>query len=379
MAALASDANELPPRKMITAGGADDAAHDHDSSSFPTPAASSSLNPKPNNKPALPWKTRIAIALLSHVTDFARRSDGSINRRLLHFLDFTSPPTPSTRRGHVSSSDITVDPARHLWFRLFSPSSPGPLPVIFFFHGGGFAFLSPASSAYDAVCRRLSRELPAIIISVNYRLSPEHRFPAQYDDGFDVLRYVDEHPYELPQKADLGRCFLAGDSAGANIAHHVAVRVCKSSSSSCCFEAVRIRGLISIQPFFGGEERTEAEIRLRNAPVVSVERTDLCWKGFLPEGEDRDHWAANVSGPKAVDIAGVEGFPAVLLFVAGFDPLRDWQKRYYEWLKRSGKEAEMVEYPNSIHAFYVFPELPESAQLVSEMKNFVDRKIKSSF
>ncbi|KAK4785437.1 hypothetical protein SAY86_002126 [Trapa natans] len=328
---------------------------------------------KPKLKLSLPWKTRIAVSFLSFISNTVRRRDGTINRRLLRFFDFTSPAKPSPVRG-ISSSDVTVDPSRNLWFRLFSPSpavSPSgmPLPVIFFFHGGGFTFLSPAYFVYDAVCRRLARKLPAIIVSVNYRLSPEHRFPSQYDDGFDVLRYVDGHPSELPQEADLGRCFLAGDSAGANIAHHVAVRASNSS-----FEAVRIRGIISIQPFFGGEERTEAEIRMPVAPVVTVDWTDWCWKAFLPEGEDRDHWAANVSGPNAVEVAGLERFPAVLLFTAGFDPLRDWQKRYYEWLRRSGKEAELVEYPNTIHTFYLFPELPESGQMISEVTDFVARR-----
>lgn len=337
---------------------------DEAADSFPTPAI-----PKP--KLSLPWKTRIAISVLSLVTGAVRRSDGTVNRRLFRFLDFTSPAVPSPTRG-VSSSDVTVDPARNLWFRLFSPSpaiSGRSLPVIFFFHGGGFVFLSPASRAYDAACRRLARKLPAVIVSVNYRLSPEHRFPSQYDDGFDVLRYVDGHPSELPQAGDLGRCFLAGDSAGANIAHHVAVRACKSS-----FKAVRIRGMLSIQPFLGGQERTEAEVRMPIAPIVSVEGTDWCWKVFLPEGEDRNHWAVNVSGPNAVEIAGLEGFPAVLLFVAGFDPLRDWQKKYYEWLKRSGKEAYLVDYPNTIHAFYLFPELPEYAQFISEVIDFIARK-----
>ncbi|KAK4780289.1 hypothetical protein SAY87_016395 [Trapa incisa] len=324
---------------------------------------------------SLPWKTRIVLFFISLVTDYTRRSDGTVNRLLLRLLDFRFPAIQSLTPHISSTTDVTLDPARNLWFRLFYPSSiptGEPLRVIFFFHGGGFTFLGPDSLGYDIVCRRFARKLSAVVVSVNYRLSPEHRFPSQYDDAFDVIRYIDQHPSELPFSADLGRCFLAGDSAGGNIAHHVAVRACKSS-----FEAVKIRGIISIQPFFGGEERTPAEIQMPIAPIVSVERTDWCWKVFLPEGEDRDHWAANVSGPNAVEITGLEGFPAVILFVAGFDPLRDWQKRYYEWLKRSGKEADLVEYPNTIHAFYMFPELPESAQIFSEISDFVSRKAKA--
>ncbi|KAF8037848.1 hypothetical protein BT93_B0633 [Corymbia citriodora subsp. variegata] len=330
--------------------------------------------PAKPTSPEMPWKTRIAVSLISRVTDLCCRSDGTLNRRLLGFLELKSTPNPIPVRG-VSSSDVTVDPSRHLWFRLFTPSSapsaPASLPVLVFFHGGGFCFLSAASSAYDAVCRRFARKLPAVVVSVNYRLAPEHRFPSQYDDGFDVLRFLDENPSALPPFADVSRCFLAGDSAGANIAHHVAVRACQSERK---LARVRLAGLVVIQPYFGGTERTESEIRLTEAPFVSVPRTDWCWKALLPEGADRDHGAANVSGPNAVDMAGLEGFPATVVVVGGFDPLRDWQKRYYEWLRRSGKAAELVEYPTMFHAFYIFPEVPLSTQLILKVKDFIDNQ-----
>ncbi|KAI6699981.1 hypothetical protein NL676_014305 [Syzygium grande] len=333
-------------------------------------ATSAKSSSSSRSSPDMPCRTRVALSLLSRVTDYCRRPDGSINRRLIGFLDFKSAPNPTPANG-VSSSDVSVDPSRRLWFRLYTPSSSSsssPLPVLVFFHGGGFCFLSAASRAYDAVCRRFARKLPAVVVSVNYRLAPEHRFPSQYDDGFDVLRFLDETS-ALPPIADVSKCFLAGDSAGANIAHHVAVRACRPEEKR--LERVRVVGLVSIQPFFGGTERTESETRLVDAPLVSVPRTDICWKAFLPEGADRDHWAANVSGPNAVDVAGLEGFPAALVFVGGFDPLRDWQKRYCEWLRRSGKKAALVEYPTMFHAFYIFPEVAHSTKLIMEVKDFI--------
>nr|POE60126.1 putative carboxylesterase 18 [Quercus suber] len=328
-----------------------------------------------NNKPSdshslvLPWKTRISVSALSAVTDFFRRSDGTVNRHILSLLDVKASPNPNPVKG-VKSSDIMVDPSRNLWFRLFVPTDTDTtttsLPVVIFFHGGGFTFLSPSSFAYDAVCRRFARKLPAVVISVNYRLSPEHRYPSQYDDGFDVIQYLDRSKLkQLPDFADLSKCFLAGDSAGANLAHNVAVR---ASREGFQFRVVKIIGLISIQPFFGGEERTDSEIRLRKSPIVSLERTDWLWKVFLPQGSDKDHEAVNVSGPKAVDISGLE-YPETVVFVGGFDPLQDRQRSYYEWLKKSGKQARLIEYPNMMHAFYVFPELPESSQLIAQLLN----------
>ncbi|XAR63488.1 Carboxylesterase [Bertholletia excelsa] len=329
------------------------------------------MNPNKQKKSAsLPLRTRIALSCVSLFTDASRRRNGTVNRTLLNFFNIKAGPNPKPVNG-VKTFDITVDPSRKLWFRVFVPTQPPPsesLPLIIFFHGGGFVYLSADSKAYDAVCRRFARKIPAVVVSVDYRLAPEHRYPAQYEDGFDVLKFLDENnPRDFPENADLSWCFLAGDSAGANIAHHVAKRAAESK-----FQRLEVVGLVAIQPFFGGEERTDSENRL--SQLVSVERTDWMWKAFLPEGEgDRDHEAINVSGPRAANIAALWRFPATLVFVGGFDALQDWQRRYYEWLKKSGKEAELVEYPNMVHAFYVFPELPESGQLISQVGEFIGK------
>ncbi|KAK6150678.1 hypothetical protein DH2020_015610 [Rehmannia glutinosa] len=335
-------------------------------------------NPNQNQRLLLPWKTRISLFFLNAVNDSSRRPDGTVNRRLFRLLDsigLKTPPNPKPRNG-VKTSDITVDPSRNLWFRLFVPchsqsESDPQLPVIVFFHGGGFVYLGPDFKAYDDVCRRFAREVPAVVVSVNYRLAPEYRYPAQYDDGFDILRFLDNHTHVLPENADVSRCFLAGDSAGGNLAHHVAKRACDSK-----FTHLKVIGVVAIQPFFGGEERTKSEIELAKVDViVSLSRTDWMWKAFMPPGEgmDRDHEAINVSGPRAADISKLD-FPATMVVVAGFDSLKDWQTRYYEWLKKSGKEAYLVEYPNMIHAFYIFPELPESGQLISDTKHFIRKQ-----
>ena len=83
----------------------------------------------------------------------------------------------------------------------------------------------------------------------------------------------------------------------------------------------------------------------------------------------------NVRRPNAEDISDLD-YPDTIVFVGGFDPLQDWQRRYYEWLRKSGKVATLIEYPNMIHAFYIFPELPESSQLIQQVKDFVDNTIR---
>ncbi|KAL6213647.1 hypothetical protein ACLB2K_013094 [Fragaria x ananassa] len=290
-----------------------------------------------------------------NINEAAFRPDGTVNRRLLNLVDFKA--SPKSANG-VSSSDVVVDPTRDLWFRLFFPeveTESSSLPVVIYFHGGGFANYSPSFIPYDSLCRKVAGKLPAVVVSVNYRLSPEHRYPSQYDDGFDVVSFLDQNNAVLPKNADSSRVFLAGDSAGGNLAHHVAVRFCRESSR---LRRLKLIGLIGIQPFFGGEERTESEMRHEKDPMLSVARTDWMWKAFLPAGSTRDHEVANVSGPnEGMDISGM-GFPATVVFMGGEDLLQDWQRRYCEWLRKI--EAKVVEYPRMFHGFYVFPELPGS-------------------
>ncbi|KAL0335840.1 UNVERIFIED_CONTAM: putative carboxylesterase 18 [Sesamum radiatum] len=233
----------------------------------------------------LPFITRLKLLTHELMKRAILRSDNTINRRIYNLFNIRSP-APATKlidnTTPVSTSDVPVDPSRNLWFRLFVPTTASntPLPFILYFHGGGFYAFGPDFINYDSLCSRLAAQLPAVIASVNYRLAPEHRYPSQYEDGYESLQFINSHNYAvLPANTDLSKCFIAGDSAGGNIAHHVTVRACNNSQQ---LDKLRIEGLMLLQPFFGGEERTEAELRLKMAPVLNVEYTDTMWRGFLP-------------------------------------------------------------------------------------------------
>ncbi|KAJ6423033.1 hypothetical protein OIU84_024041 [Salix udensis] len=330
------------------------------------------------NSADLPWKVRFFASLFSSAFKFMiRRTDGSINRRLLNFLDYKTSPSPNKPVDGVITTDFTIDEARNLWFRVYTPvprtSTSGSevnVPVIFYFHGSGFICMAANSKLFDGFCYSLARLLPAVIISVNYRLAPENRYPCQYEDGFEAIRFVDKSYLEiLPSHANLKHSFVAGDSAGGNLAHHMAVKASKSELSS-----IKLTGVIAIQPFFGGEERTRSEIKLSGDPFVPMDTTDWMWRSFLPEGSNRDHQVSNVFGPNSADISELK-LPAVLVVVGGLDPLQDWQKRYYEGLKKSGKEVYLVEYVNAFHSFYLFPCLPEFPLFIEHVKEFMQEQM----
>uniref|UniRef100_A0A7N1A572 Alpha/beta hydrolase fold-3 domain-containing protein n=1 Tax=Kalanchoe fedtschenkoi TaxID=63787 RepID=A0A7N1A572_KALFE len=318
--------------------------------------------------PNLPAKLRLQLSLYAAInkTDFGRK--------LLSVLaEARADASPHHPIHGVTSSDVTVDPDRHLWFRLFLPPDLSPsTPLLIYFHGGGFQSYSPDNNFFDALCRNLAREIPAVIVSASYRLTPFFRYPCQYEDGFDVLKFVDgpefRSKYLKGSSGDLRKCFLAGDSAGGNIAHHVAVR----ASGHGSFKNLKLMGLIELMPFYGGEERTEAELRLKKALIIDAERTDKMWKTFLPEGADRDHGAANVMGPNGVDLSEIE-FPKTLVICGGYDPLQDLDKRYCEWLDKCGKEVELKVYENAFHGFYCFQEVAETKMMIQDVKEFVHR------
>ncbi|KAE8723404.1 putative carboxylesterase 18 [Hibiscus syriacus] len=323
--------------------------------------------------PKLPLKVRFLIAAHSMTVAAFSRPDGSaVNRRLMNLFDPKASPATKPDNG-VVSSDIMVDTTRKLWFRLYTTTSGDQMdiPIIVYFHGGGFAYMAANSMNYDDLCKRLAREIPAVVVSVNYRLSPEHRFPSQYVDGFDVLKFIDSSDIEgFPAFGTSKKpFFVAGDSAGGNLAHHVALKACQHE-----FSRLKLRGVIALQPFFGGEERTESELKLVGVPFISVKRTDWMWKAFLPHGCDRDHQVVNVFGPNSVDISELP-FPPTLVVIGGFDPLQDWQKKYVEGLNKCGKQVYSVEYPDAFHGFYAFPELPESPLLMAELNTFVHNQL----
>ncbi|KAK3127232.1 hypothetical protein QOZ80_7AG0570160 [Eleusine coracana subsp. coracana] len=215
------------------------------------PAAVASAAAKLRVAPPMTWRTRLAVAAAGYLTDATARADGTINRRLVSFLDPAVTASPTPRNG-MACRDIIFDPA--------------------------------------------------------------HRFPAAYDDGFAALRFLDDasnHPLLL----HASRCFLTGDSAGGNIAHHVARRYLLFPST---FRTVHLAGLIVIQPFFGGEARTPSELRLDGTPIVSdVARVPA----------DRTHEACDASLSIAVAAVGLEDspqFPPATVVVGGYDPLQDW-------------------------------------------------------
>ena len=224
-----------------------------------------------------------------------RNPDGSITRlpeRLPRSLASADPSNP-----YHLSKDITINPSKNTWARVFVPrealdtSSTRKLPVIVYFHAGGFVVFSAATAFLDSFYTTIVTEVPAIIVSVEYRLAPEHRLPAAYDDCLEALNWIKNSEDDwLTKFGDRSNCFLMGSSAGGNICYHVGLR-----AAACVddLKPLKIKGLILHHPFFGGTKRSDSEMRLANDKVGPLSLCDLLWELCLPIGADRDHEYCN--------------------------------------------------------------------------------------
>ncbi|KAI5400617.1 hypothetical protein KIW84_065485 [Lathyrus oleraceus] len=205
-----------------------------------------------------------------------------------------SPPSPDPNLPTPAlSKDITINQSKHTWARIYLPHKPHSkkLPLIIFYHGGGFIFYSAASTYFHDFCANLSNKTQSVVVSLEYRLAPEHRLPAAYEDSVEVLHWIKtSNDAWLTRYADYSRCYLMGESAGGTIAYNAGLRAAAIVDE---IKPISIKGLILIQPFFGGTKRTPSEIRLEKDLNLPLIFTDALWELSLPVGVDRDYVYSN--------------------------------------------------------------------------------------
>ncbi|WCJ38661.1 alpha/beta-Hydrolases superfamily protein [Euphorbia peplus] len=324
----------------------------------------------------------------------------------------TSRPQDSTVAGNpkftdgVATKDIHLDNFSSLTVRIFLPEtavlgtsvepqlgayggySPPPgkfhrrLPVMLQFHGGGFVSGSNETVGNDAFCRRIAKMCDVVVVAVGYRLAPESKFPAAFEDGIRVLNWVAKQvnlgecrrfgvrkrrifdsfgasmvePW-LAAHADPSRCILLGASSGANIADYVAR---KALEAPHLFDPVNIVAQVLMYPFFIGTiPPMHSEIKLANSYVYDKTMCKLAWKLFLPENEfDLDHPAAN----PLLRLPPPKHMIPTLIVVAENDFMRDRAIAYSEDLRKVNVDAPLLEYKDTVHEFATLDALVQTQQ-----------------
>ncbi|KAL9354513.1 hypothetical protein Peur_052483 [Populus x canadensis] len=258
----------------------------------------------------------------------------------------------------LQSKDVLITTEPPISARIFMPQMTklnSKLPVLIYIHGGGFALRSPFDPIYQKYVASIVTEANVIAVSIEYRLAPENPIPTGYEDSWTSLRWVASHanghgpePW-LNIHGDFSRVFLAGDSAGANIAYNLAVRI------RSVLPKMKLAGMILMHPFFMGS------------------KLDKMWFYLCPRnGGLKD----SRFKPAAEDMART-GCERVLVFLAGRDKLKNAGRSYYEELKKCGWEGnvEMVEHDGVGHVFHLLkPRCEQALDMMKRLVSFINQE-----
>jgi len=217
--------------------------------------------------------------------------------------------------------------------RLYIPTgAPAFGPLLVFLHGGGFIYGDLAS--HDSTCRLLSEQAGVRVLAIDYRLAPEHPFPAAYDDALAAFDWAHEHATEIG--ADTARIGVGGDSAGGNLAAGVAL----VARERCAFQLL-------IYPVTQTDEKTRSRELFAEGFYLTDGFIAVATENYLPAGTDpRDPRHA----PLHADIPS--GVAPAYVATAGFDPLRDEGEAYAQKLEDAGVKVTLTRFPDQIHGFF---------------------------
>jgi len=232
-------------------------------------------------------------------------------------------------------------PANELRLRVYTPVAGGsaPLPALVYFHGGGFVIGD--LDTHDALCRSLCNESGCRVISVDYRLAPEHKFPAAVEDCFAALKWIEENASDLAIDPNL--IAVGGDSGGGNLAAVVCLLAKENSDSPhvafqlLIYPSIRLSRELTKRPFGAGYRLDDRAVQ-------------WFYAHYMPDGADGSD--PRLSPIEAKDLSGL---PSAYVVTAGFDPLRDEGIAYAEKLKQAGGTVTHVDYPTMIHGFFCMP------------------------
>ena len=235
--------------------------------------------------------------------------------------------------------DLTIpEPTGDIPARLYVPEVPGgggPPPTVVYFHGGGWVIGNIAS--HDGICRKLANASGCAIVSVDYKLAPEHQFPAAPQDCYTAVCWIHEHGAGLG--IDTSRLAVAGDSAGGNLSA-VTAQLCRERGGP----AIAFQLLV-----YPATDLTLSHPSVEeNAEGYLLTKADMKWfKDHYLGGQDPKNPLA--SPLYATDLGGL---PPALVLTAEFDPLRDEGEAYATALQQAGVEARASRYDGLIHGFF---------------------------
>jgi acetyl esterase len=281
-----------------------------------------------------------------------------LRQQLVTMTQLMDEPAPALAR----VEDIRIPgPAGEIPARLYSPQPAGAtLPALAYFHGGGW--VQGDLQTHNGLCARLALWAGAAVVAIDYRLAPEHKFPAAVDDCLAAYRWLRQSGGELG--IDTGRVAVGGDSAGGNLSAVVSQQASE----------LRPNFQVLIYPALDFAYATASHLGMPDAHIIPKDRIDWYTAQYLAsEADKRDPRASPLL---TRDLAGQ---PPALLIGAGFDPLRDEAALYAEKLRAAGVDVQHKEWPGQIHGFLsMVKAIPQGLQCTREIADYMRRRFGQS-
>lgn len=247
--------------------------------------------------------------------------------------DAIIPPQLDIQNRYIPSSDK----GRNIRLRTYRSKEKSNLPILLYFHGGAFIYGTPEQ--YDFIFFRLASDLDLMIVSVDYRLAPEHPFPAAMEDGYDSLKWLVHHASQLG--GDPNRVLIGGSSAGATIAASI-THLARDK------QEIKIRHQLLLYPVMSHLLNTASMESLADAPMQTKNAAKWMWKHYLPHMDQLPAYAVPLLEENFNQL------PDATVVVCEFDPLKDEGKMYAEKLRQAAVSTELIEIQGAVHAFDFF-------------------------
>ncbi|MBC7742531.1 MAG: alpha/beta hydrolase [Bdellovibrionaceae bacterium] len=243
--------------------------------------------------------------------------------------------------------------------RLYIPKAKGPLPVVVYYHGGGFVIAT--NDVYDATPRSLAEQTKAIFVSVEYRKGPEFKFPAAHDDAFAAYKWVVSNAASFG--GDAKKIAVAGESAGGNLALNVAIKARDEGVQTPTHQLL-------IYPVASNDMNSESY--KENAAAKPLNKPMMEWfiKNYTRTPEDVNDSRLNLVA------ANLKGLPPATIIAAEIDPLRTEGKNLADKLKSAGVEVEYKNYKGVSHEFFGMASVVKEAR---DAQKFAAKELKHSF
>ncbi len=263
----------------------------------------------------------------------------------------------------IHSVENTCD-ANEVPLRIYRPSSSKPLPAVMYFHGGGWVLGN--LDTHDTLCRRLAQDSGQIVIAVDYRLAPEHPYPAAIDDCESATNFVFENHQQLGILGDA--ISVAGDSAGGNLAAAVALRLRDAQQH-------QLRSQVLIYPVIEDDFETDSYRDYATDHMLTRDGMRWFWDQYLGAVDSASSVDAKFARVMQNDLSNL---PQSLVITAEYDVLRTEGQKYAEALSDAGNDVQYRMFDGMLHAFVHFSAvLPTGLEALKEIAAFLQQSIET--